>query len=528
MLNELKNDISPIVSCDTFDDHGSIVKYIRPSFPIVFTGEYCDFTNLMEDDAIGLFTAIIKRHRDDIQNRARLDQKLPIFYEEVEDHLLDEGTDALYFEAMEAVAKPTEEMRRITYEKLLDLIVEAQAHILPNDDVITLKLDIFMYLYGDVFEKRTRFEGATSDNIHHVSVDENVRNPLLDRISRIIIRIIKNNTILRDKVSPLPMKDIVDKRIVAFFKWLKKHGLEKDIAIVGGGARDAYAGSFANDLDVNIRILVKDEELAQFSGTLTEGNRRIIQYTKAVLGRLIAALQHDAFCSERSIISIDHFMPPRFGKPQVMWDPGNSELGEIELQYCGPILIHNAGTHEDIFLKRNLLDQKTGALFSSNTGPKILQMGLAWNDANDSRSEDEWSLKFVGRISALAEFDDGVASIAGDGNNFDIGGVLRLLELKHTFNLQISQRDWDQMENTIMRYEAGDLALENIVLEKPIRKRIRTILRKARDIESAVRDISILRIDKLCEMNLRARKYFLNIEYRNKLDRRYQIVNKSA
>ncbi|MCR4336464.1 MAG: hypothetical protein NUV91_01475, partial [Candidatus Omnitrophica bacterium] len=268
----------------------------------------------------------------------------------------------------------------------------------------------------------------------------------------------------------IALDTIKDKRLVEFFHWLEEHGLADDVVVIGGGVRDAYTGGMLNDLDVTIKIPLTDEERFAFAPTTSQANERVYHYVMERLERLAAALG----------VPVQDFLPP-LGDKKIMW---RGKSGELEVQYSGPIKL-NGKDGDPIYLKRLLVNADTRAMYSSNTGPALLHLGLDHQGG------------LYGRVAALDDFDQGIVRVAGDGNNFAIGNIIRLLRLKYQYGLQILEDDEALMRETIRKYNDGELPLPDVILKGVVERQMDRLVATARNPAAAMDELEELGIYEL-------------------------------
>jgi len=265
---------------------------------------------------------------------------------------------------------------------------------------------------------------------------------------------------LKDK--RIPLSEIKDEKTAAFLKFLRDKGL-RNIFIMGGGIRDIFFGLEPNDFDITIGFALTEEEVFEAYPSIAPAPERAYMTAMRELGKLATALG----------IKIEDFQRPS-------GDPNAATFDGREVQYAGPIQAVDADSIS-VLIKRIFIDTANHMSFSSYTGPGLLQMAIDC-DGN-----------LYGKTDSLYDLLSGRASISGDGDNFSIGGILRLLRLKHQFGLYISDKDYALMRNTLEKYKTGELKISNLLREVS-NSVLNKLLDNARDRESAYRELNDLEI----------------------------------
>jgi hypothetical protein len=133
--------------------------------------------------------------------------------------------------------------------------------------------------------------------------------------------------------------------------------MKHDVVVIGGGVRDAYFDRTLNDIDISVKVPLTEEEQKAFLGTASLANERVYQYTRSRMEDL----------ARRLGVDVDDFYPPLPEKGPT-WN-------NIEIQYMGPIMMTDKD-RDTIYIKRVLIDSNSKELYSSNTGPAMLQMAI--------------------------------------------------------------------------------------------------------------------------------------------------------
>ena len=205
----------------------------------------------------------------------------------------------------------------------------------------------------------------------------------------------------------ISLSDIRDENLRAFLEFLKENSLTK-ILVYGGAVRDVFFGRRISDIDITVKI--------EFNGEEENHYRQ----------------------AEKELLSLANLMGVKiedFVKFRVF--PGDSRFRGLEVQYVGPIQLRTA--KRDIYLNRVIIDGTLPGRIISNLGASLLQMAI----------DCEGNL--YGRTEALSDLLSGRIRIAGDGY-LTLGSMLRMLRLKHQFNLDISAGDYRFIETASRQY----------------------------------------------------------------------------
>ncbi|PIQ84146.1 MAG: hypothetical protein COV75_03755, partial [Candidatus Omnitrophica bacterium CG11_big_fil_rev_8_21_14_0_20_63_9] len=264
----------------------------------------------------------------------------------------------------------------------------------------------------------------------------------------------------------IDVERIPDERLRAFLQWLRQHKLD-DIVVFGGAVRDLLLGTSPDDLDVTISVELTPEEAAAMSTTTSQANPRVLGEALDAVERLAAALGG---------------APEQLLNPQ----PGRElTFMGLPVQYAGPVRrVTSAGT--PVIVKRAFVDARSRRLVRSSTGANILGFGL-YSDG-----------RVVADPQALEDLSLGRLRIVGDGENFFLGDVLRILRLKHQFGLAVSQEDAQTVRARLDAYRQERLVLapsELPAVEQVAAKVIRT----ARDPEAVRAELESLGVPQLLE-----------------------------
>jgi hypothetical protein len=328
------------------------------------------------------------------------------------------------------------------------------------------------------------------------------------------IRIIKKRISNIRAKRAIEMKAIKDERLKDFFEWLKKHGLHKDFVVGGGGVRDAYTGKELNDFDINVIVSLSETEELSMMPSRALANQRVYNLARKKLEKLAKALG----------VSVERFLVSSSSVEPVYWNG-------IEIQYMGPVLLKNT-KEEEVFLKRSLVSARKknwreqlvllsvdlfsilkryalvtqylsaipedeNNLYSSNTGASMLQMAI------------DYKGKLYGRAKSLDDFDKGIARIAGDGFNFSMGGILRVMRLKHEHNLFITASDYRLITQTLHNYLVSPAPFPEY-LEPVVRRQLTKVIEKAVDPDAAFQELDALGILQIVKdkLNIDAEEMF--------------------
>ena len=360
--------------------------------------------------------------------------------------------------AMKSLIERVKDVDGIVVDEILSLIEkqgdeETIYHLNKIASKVPSKKTFFIYNDHDAiveYTEKTKYIGNNAGNFEFVK-KERKKNPLLTKIRAVTRRIEKRLKIERESKN-IPLERINDDRLKKFFLWLEAKGLGEDLIVIGGGVRDAYIGKELNDIDITFKIsgLTKKERVGLY-GTRSQVPEEVYKKITQKLKKLSDALG----------VEVEAFLSPA-GDKEVLWEGAS---GDIELQYCGPVLLKDA-KGESVHIKRTLVDADTKSLYTSNTGVSLLQIGM------------DYKGNLYGKVKALEDLKNGKVRISGDGHNFTMGHILRLLRVKHEFGLKIPNEDYRFVKKTLDRYRSGDMPLPRIdiayrqankVLEKAVK-----------------------------------------------------------
>ena len=133
------------------------------------------------------------------------------------------------------------------------------------------------------------------------------------------------------------------------------------------------------------------------------------------------------------------------------------------------------------------MDADTGILYSQRTGAGLLQMAM---DCNGNA---------YGRVYALDGLDKKIATVVGDGNNFTISGILRLLQLKHRYGLEIHEYDYKLVVRTLERIDSlspEEIIINPIVQDATVAQLIKVVVnaRSPQDAHAELNRLEVYRI----------------------------------
>ena len=267
------------------------------------------------------------------------------------------------------------------------------------------------------------------------------------------------------KFLKIDLKDIKDKNLKAFLKFLKRKHLE-DIVVMGGAVRDIFFDKAINDIDVTVKLALTDKEREDFIPTTSQATRRVYDYAMQQLEKLANAL---------GVKREDLQRPPL--------DPAAPRFKGLNIQYLGPI---QSTTSEGVpvFNKRFIIDSQTRQGFSSNTRANLLQMAI------------DCYGNLYGYTESLQDLLKGRVRVVGDGNNFAIGDILRLLRLKHQFGLEIYSQDYELVTKVLNQYARGELSISEAILPM-IKEQMKKVLDDAVDRKAAEEELEKLGISAL-------------------------------
>jgi len=261
------------------------------------------------------------------------------------------------------------------------------------------------------------------------------------------------------------IKNIRDKNLKAFLRFLKRKHLE-DIVVMGGAVRDIFFDKAINDIDVTVKLALTDKEREDFIPTTSQATRRVYDYAMQQLEKLANAL---------GVKREDLQRPPL--------DPAAPRFKGLKIQYLGPI---QSTTSEGVpvFNKRFIIDSQTRQGFSSNTRANLLQMAI------------DCYGNLYGYTESLQDLLKGRVRVVGDGNNFAIGDILRLLRLKHQFGLEIYSQDYELVTKVLNQYARGELSISEAILPM-IKEQMNKVLDDAVDRKAAEEELEKLGISAL-------------------------------
>ncbi len=258
-------------------------------------------------------------------------------------------------------------------------------------------------------------------------------------------------------------EDISDSKLTDFLKLLKEINLT-DIVVFGGVIKDIFFGEEINDIDISIKMQLTYEEIESFTTLDSCANERVFEHSKEILNKL----------AERLNFKLVDLLPPSKGKQKAFQG--------LDIDYFGPIKT-NVGS-KTVIVKRSIFDSATRRGFYSNTGAAILKIAI---DADGN---------LYGDLQALGDLLEGKASIFGDGINFGIIDILKLLRLKHQCALTIDSAAYSLMKDRLKQYE---IRQTNFPVLKIVEESIDKVITSARSTEVARKELEDLGIFTIVE-----------------------------
>lgn len=254
-----------------------------------------------------------------------------------------------------------------------------------------------------------------------------------------------------------------DERLRKFMSFLRGHGLQEDIIVIGGGVRDVLMNRPLNDIDISVAVPLSVPERIALAGTESLATKQQYEYAINVLARLAGALG----------ASLDDFINNEKGK--------GVDFNGIEIQYAGPVKLRTEDG-QDVYVKRNFVEKNSRAIFSSSSGASLLQMGV---DANG---------KLYGRIEALEAYHKGRVQVVGGLKNFSMANILRLYLLKYNFGLKISVEDEDMVREALKGFLSDDRPVRSPAVKQSIQQQLDKLWKitgKAEEIRKEFVDLGI-------------------------------------
>ncbi|NQT06997.1 MAG: methyltransferase, partial [Candidatus Omnitrophica bacterium] len=266
----------------------------------------------------------------------------------------------------------------------------------------------------------------------------------------------------------VPLDKIKDERITAFLEFLREKGLDDILIMGGGGLRDALFGQMASDIDITIKVELTDEEIAACRPSYSKTPPKVYAYAMQQLERLAHVLGVDK----------EDFMVPTE-------DPRAARFKGLAIQFAGPIEIKKSNG-EIVCLKRFVVEKRTKEGLDSRTAPSLLQTAIGCDGT------------VYGNIHSVKDVLEGKATLWGDGYNFGINGILRLLRLKHQFGLMISGEDYVLINDTIAEYFETKESMPEVLISVAERLKEK-VLDNAKNRRAAEKELQKLDIIKLIE-----------------------------
>jgi len=259
--------------------------------------------------------------------------------------------------------------------------------------------------------------------------------------------------------------------VAAFLRFLRENNL-RDIVVIGGAVRDILFGLPADDIDISVAVELTAEEKFDLNRTAAPATRRVVACAIGELGKLAGAIG----------VPVENFIVGSDAKKPVFFS------GK-DVQYAGPIEV-TAQDNTPVNIKRVLFDKKSRGVFSSQTGVGLLSLAVDCDGY------------VYGAMGALADVLEGKAGLVGDAENFFLGDIVRLLRLKHQFELAISDADYKLIRDTIAKYKTGELSLalpdstgaQRQIIISAIHRQIEKVLSNAKDRAAAMRELDELGI----------------------------------
>ncbi|MGE5308213.1 MAG: dephospho-CoA kinase, partial [Deltaproteobacteria bacterium] len=230
--------------------------------------------------------------------------------------------------------------------------------------------------------------------------------------------------------------EISDEGLCDFLRFLKENDCG-NIVVFGGAVRDIFFGKQANDFDITVKYRCHPFERTAFTSVTASASEKVYEFSCSSMSGLADRL--------------------KFPAGDLLAGKSASFRGR-EVQYAGPIRSPFLGP--EVIIKRFFVDSESRDGFSSTTGASLLQLAIDCDG------------RLYGNFRALDELAEGRAGIAGNGRNFGIGGVVRLLRLKHEFGLVIVDEDFAIMKAAVQASRQGRKLLpgESQVIERQLAK----------------------------------------------------------
>jgi hypothetical protein len=230
---------------------------------------------------------------------------------------------------------------------------------------------------------------------------------------------------------------------------------------MGGAIKSILFNEEVADIDISVKADLTDPERSAFAPLSAAANERVYQHAVESITRLARAMGVDASA----------FLPPARGVTKA--------FEGLNIDYFGPIR-----TDRGAIIKRSLFDAVTRKGYFTNTAAGLLRFAI---DAEGN---------IYGDTSALQDLLQGKLTVQGDGTNFGINDVLRVLRIKYQYGLQISNEDEQSLKNAASRYQ--NQSLPPIVLEVA-RDQIQKLLTSAVNKESAQQELEALGVSPLID-----------------------------
>jgi hypothetical protein len=246
---------------------------------------------------------------------------------------------------------------------------------------------------------------------------------------------------------------IRDENLRKFLIFLRNNGLT-DIVVMGGFIKSLVFGEEINDLDIS------------YKAALTDGQRtRLAPLNAAVSEDIFAASQRAlAALADKLGVSVSQFLPPHVGVER--------GFRGLNVDYFGPLRDASGRV-----MKRSLFDAVTGEGYFSNTTAGLLRLGI---DADGN---------IYGDVESLRSLKDGRLTIWGDGSNFGINDILRILRLKHQYGLAVSDADYQTISNRAGQYQR--MQLPDLAV-RIAREQVGKLLAAAQNVEEAKEELARL------------------------------------
>ncbi len=266
------------------------------------------------------------------------------------------------------------------------------------------------------------------------------------------------------RTGKISIDQIQDAKLKRFLAFLKDKGLT-NIVVIGGAVRSILFGEPVRDIDISIKTALTPAERESFTDLKEQGTERVYQ-------KALAEITHLA---EAMALPVDDFLPPSRG-PRAIFEG-------LDIDYFGPIKVPSRG--QSFIPKRSLYDETSREGYFTNTGAELSKLAI---DADGN---------LYGPRESLQKLLDGEASVLGNGENFGINDILRLLRLKYQYGLKISAENNELIKTALAKIKGG-ASLPATVLDMA---RILTeiILSTAQDQKLAERELGELGILKLIQ-----------------------------